>query len=239
MSADFSTVPLARTERRCTALIGSEGDMKPSAPTFCVVKVETERPPVRAPMRRCSATASSCEVPPSMKRRVRSGTRAISSSSSVARSSSTSAYTTPAVGSACVSSTPPPASGCVSIGISFTFRSRSASPTRGMVARSAAESSLSCAALSAAVAAITCAISSSVSFALTAARRASSSAVILSPSVASGSSTTVERWLFSTISWVRRFSKTFSPAARRRFSSSSGCSKRSASSGELSAADLP
>eukprot|EP00962_Isochrysis_galbana_P040818 scaffold14850_cov73-Isochrysis_galbana.AAC.1 len=106
--------------------------------------VEIVMPPVRAPMRRCSVVASSSEVPACVISPVSSESSGTSDSGSRLRSSSTSAYTTPAHGSGWVSrGTAPFASADTSVGTVLTERSKSDKPTRGMVARSEGESSAS------------------------------------------------------------------------------------------------
>mmetsp|Transcript_54400 Transcript_54400/g.140544 ORF Transcript_54400/g.140544 Transcript_54400/m.140544 type:complete len:284 (-) Transcript_54400:1160-2011(-) len=183
-------------------------------------------------MRRCSATASISDVPTSSRSSEKMRATGSSSSGSLVRSSRMSAYTTPAHGRPCVSSSPPPSSASATVGNVLISRSRSAMPTRGIDLRSSSESSRSCAAFRALVSAMTFSRSASDIFAFTAASSASSAAFCDAASVSSGTSSSVVRWSLSTSILSSVSSNTFSPEARRSLRRASGASKRSASVGE-------
>mmetsp|Transcript_43400 Transcript_43400/g.114347 ORF Transcript_43400/g.114347 Transcript_43400/m.114347 type:complete len:204 (+) Transcript_43400:1188-1799(+) len=202
MSGTLSRVALPLTTSLCSIDMGSA--TTPPSPTGWSTIVATVMPPVRAPMRRWSATASNSEVPVSKRRRENKGTRGTSSSGKPFSSNNTSAYTTPAHGSGWVNSTPPPGRIASVVGISLILCSRSCRPTRGMVARSSGLSSFNCASFRSTVARITVSTSASDMDAFADANLCSSCACCFAASSASGCSSIVDRCRLST---MQRLSK--------------------------------
>mmetsp|Transcript_28235 Transcript_28235/g.87348 ORF Transcript_28235/g.87348 Transcript_28235/m.87348 type:complete len:203 (+) Transcript_28235:476-1084(+) len=196
-------------------------------------------PPVRAPTRRVNCVASYLfETPVSWSIRPNSGTNGRSSASNAPRrSNATSAYTMPAVGSSLDSNVAPGAPGTVptSLGIDFTFFSKSSRPREGIVAKSSAVSGVVCFSFSAAAVAATASSCAGVISSRAAARRASSSAFSDASSVASGFISTVTRCVFFTNRNSSRDRKyAFASLSSASFNAASGASKRNASTGSRS-----